>query len=202
MLPRQLDCDWRTLSRCPVCTALVHLVRDGGLARRPASPLPHARIGYHVNGWGDECYMNHRAAPAWDEPTTRAAVSGRSMGVCEYCSAAPAQEMHHRKARSVGGKWHPANIIHLCCGCHRRCTSPAGPEREWAEYVGLVVHGYEDPAKVPVLRGVITWPIRRVGHHTSEGGGDVLLLTDDVTGGLNDEYRPTARDRRTKRRHA
>lgn len=144
--------------------------------------------------------MSSRAAPTWDEATTRAAVQGRSQGICEMRCGNLAAEMHHRKGRGVGGRWHPANIIHICAPCHRRCTSPAGTEREWAEYVGLVVHGYEDPALVPILLGVRDMTARRVGHHTTNSCGEVLLLTDEVTGGLNDEYRPTARDRRTKRR--
>lgn len=144
--------------------------------------------------------MSHRAAPAWDETTTRAAVWGRSMGVCEYCQAEQATDMHHRQGRGVGGKWHPANIIHLCRTCHGRCTSPAGENREWAEYVGLIVSSYEDPAKVVVLRGLRDMTARRVGHHTSNSCIEVLQLTDEVTGGLDDPFRPTSTDTRTKRR--
>lgn len=173
------ESDWRTLTACPFCGAWVHLVRDYDLRTRRAAP--HARLSRHVNEWGEDCIMGHRPAPPWDEPTTRAAVQGRSMGVCEFCRRDLAAEMHHRKSRGVGGKWHPANIIHLCGRCHRHCTL----YRDWGYLVHLLVQSHEDPAALPIELPT----------------GELLWLSDEVTGGLNDPDRPTARDRATKRRH-
>ena len=178
---------WRTLSICPVCLGWVHLVADPFLADRPASPLPHARIDSHPNGWGEECFMVHRAAPPWDEPTTRAAVHGRSMGVCEFCQAARATDMHHRISRGVGGKWHPANIVHLCRACHEKATK----YRDWAYLVGLVVLSHEDPAAKPIERPSGVGVGRGIPRPV-----DLLYLTDEVTGGLDDDHR-----QRTKRRY-
>lgn len=172
--------EWRTLTLCPVCLGMVHLTPDARLAANMARPAPWARLVPHTDGWGRTCYMSHRSAPPWDEPTTRAAVYGRSMGVCEYCQAERATDMHHRLARSLGGKWHPANIVHLCRGCHARCTSPAGEQRQWARHVGLLLESWEVPADTPVHQGT----------------GGFLWCSDNVTGGLNDEHRP-----RTKRRN-
>lgn len=113
----------------------------------------------------------------WDEPTTRAACQGRSMGVCEYCRERRATEMHHRMSRGVGGKWHPANIIHLCSTCHLFATL----EPIEAHGVGLVVWSTEVPADQPV--------------HTPLG---VLWLTDEVTG---EREEPARKRPRTTRAH-
>ena len=82
--------------------------------------------------------------PVWDEAGTRRAVAGRSGGKCELCCGARGAEMHHRKNRSQGGGWHPANIVHLCVACHVRVTrAPA-----WARGHGMTVQRNEDPAAV------------------------------------------------------
>jgi 5-methylcytosine-specific restriction endonuclease McrA len=86
----------------------------------------------------------------WDERTTREAVKGRSGGICELCRHR-ATEMHHRKARGMGGgrgKWSPANILHLCGSCHRWATrNPlAAYER------GVSLRDYDIPDWVPVTR--------------------------------------------------
>jgi 5-methylcytosine-specific restriction endonuclease McrA len=101
--------------------------------------------------------MSGKPAYEWDERGTREAVSNRSNGICEYCQSAMATEMHHRLARSLGGGWSPGNIIHLCWKCHRRCTSPSGDQRVWAQRVGLLLQSTEDPNRVPVTRVEQLW---------------------------------------------
>lgn len=140
-----MDDRWNLLTVCPVCRGLVHLRYES----------PRQVLGRHEDGIGVRCPMSYRQPGPWDEPTTRAAVQGRSMGVCEYCSAAAATDMHHRKSRGVGGKWHPANIIHLCRDCHSWAThhpSEAGAEAG----VGLILGANDKPGLIPVqtkLRG-------------------------------------------------
>jgi 5-methylcytosine-specific restriction endonuclease McrA len=111
----------------------------------------------HVNSAHADCPMSGQPAFEWDERSTREAVTGRSNGICEFCSQMMATEMHHRLARSLGGGWSPANIIHLCWKCHRRCTSPSGDKRVWAERAGLLLRTGEDPGRVPVVRITQLW---------------------------------------------
>lgn len=88
---------------------------------------------------------------AWDEPLTRAAVTGRSGGICEWCRQDQATDMHHRINRSQGGWWSPANIVHLCRFDHATVTNIP----TWAKIVGLSVDPFSggqstDPATVPI----------------------------------------------------
>jgi hypothetical protein len=58
--------------------------------------------------------------------TTKSTVEQRSGGVCELCGCAPASNIHHRRARGMGGTRravHTASwLLHLCgsgtTGCH------------------------------------------------------------------------------------
>lgn len=80
---------------------------------------------------------------------------------CEVCGGfVNDYEMHHRKFRSRGGRWTPANCLLLCKPCHGGATI----EKLWASTRGLNVHSWEDPRAVPVQ---LWW---------SE---DMLLLNDD-----------------------
>lgn len=90
----------------------------------------------------------------WDERLTRTAVRGRSLGWCEWCGKLPGTDMHHRRNASQGGKWHPANILHLCRGCHHAVT--VNPD--WAHMCGLTLRAGQDPATTPVVDpGVRDW---------------------------------------------
>ena len=120
---------------CPVCLMPADTDRFGVV-------LPHP------DSAGVECVMTGKLGPSWDETSTRPAVEGRSGGICEYCSAHLAKDMHHRKSAGVGGQWHPANIIHICRGCHRFITE----HPNWAWKLGLIVKSTEDPAQRPVTR--------------------------------------------------
>jgi hypothetical protein len=139
---------------CPVCCQGITENgggRYGGTVRR------------HHDTAGRRCPMSGQPMPVWDEAGTRRAVTARSGGICEWCSAARGAEMHHRKNRSQGGGWHPANILHLCVACHGRVTrSP-----DWARSQGLTVLEHQDAAAV--------W--------CSKFSGQLWLPSDQVTAG-------------------
>jgi 5-methylcytosine-specific restriction endonuclease McrA len=53
--------------------------------------------------------------------SVRAAVVERAGGKCERCGLWPTWgHAHHRKPRSLGGKWTVENIILLCPSCHAK----------------------------------------------------------------------------------
>lgn len=81
-----------------------------------------------------------------NERNARKLVYARSNNVCERCGRRRASEAHHRKNRSQGGQWTPANLLHLCTLCHRDVTiSPRiAYEQGWA------VPSYADPIATPV----------------------------------------------------
>ena len=80
--------------------------------------------------------------------TVRKAVRARSGGICECGCGRPAQHVHHRKLRSQGGRHELPNLLHLSHACH--AAAHGNPERSYA--LGLIVHGWADPADVPVVR--------------------------------------------------
>ena len=89
-----------------------------------------------------------------NERECRRVVGERSGLICEFCFAARATDMHHRVNRSQGGAWEPANIVHLCRGCHHRVT--VGPA--WGLANGLHVPGEQAPEEVPIVHaGKATW---------------------------------------------
>ncbi|WP_396902778.1 hypothetical protein [Mycolicibacterium sp.] len=84
---------------------------------------------------------------AWNETLTRQAIKqGRSMGRCEYHRSHDATDMHHRRNASQGGKWHPANIFHICRELHHEITT----NPEWAVSVGLSLRAGQDPANTSI----------------------------------------------------
>lgn len=116
---------------CPVCCQ--GIVEAGG-ARG-------ALVREHDDNAGKLCPMSGEPMPAWDEKSTRRAVAARSGGICEFCRRARGADMHHRQSRGVGGRWHPANILHLCRACHGRATR----EPTWAHAYGLRCDSTEAP---------------------------------------------------------
>lgn len=120
---------------CPICL-------------QPAETDRFGIVEKHVDSVGHDCPMGGRVGPTWNEDATRPAVAGRSGGICEYCSAHPAQDMHHRKSLGVGGRWSPANIIHICRRCHRFITE----HPNWAHSLGLIVKRAEEPSERSVTR--------------------------------------------------
>lgn len=82
----------------------------------------------------------------------RTLVYARSGGACEaallgWCGIRAA-EWHHRKARSLGGRWDASNGMHLCRYCHAWITeNPAGAaERGW------YLTARQESSAVPVKR--------------------------------------------------
>jgi len=84
------------------------------------------------------------------EAHARLAVYRRSRAVCEVCGNRPGQSWHHRKNRSQGGRWTPANGLHVCgdgtTGCHGWIG--ANPAESYKN--GWLVRSTFDPAAIPV----------------------------------------------------
>jgi hypothetical protein len=120
---------------CPVCL-------------QPIETDSQRTVPRHEDTLGNPCPMSGRPGPDWDERSTREAVPGRSGGSCENCTLARAQDMAHRRASGLGGRWSPANILHLCRRCHRR----AHDYPTWAHSVGLRLKEGEDASQRPVVR--------------------------------------------------
>lgn len=58
-------------------------------------------------------------------------VRDRADGTCEGCGERSAEQMHHRRFRSRGGKHVVANLVHICHLCHGRAHGP-NPPAGWA----------------------------------------------------------------------
>jgi 5-methylcytosine-specific restriction endonuclease McrA len=96
-----------------------------------------------------------RRAVAWDPE----ADEHGTFFPCECCGVwTNAYEMHHRKFRSRGGLWTPANIILLCPMCHDNATN----ERPGAWNLNVASH--EDPSATAIKLWYASKPV---------------LLTDD-----------------------
>lgn len=136
---------------CPVCLLIVE-THDGGITDK------------HCDTIGHICKMSGKPMFTWDQVSTRAAVNGRSAGICEYCRRRRATDCHHRISAGTGGKWSPANILHLCREDHSYFTDH--PEEAYP--MGIMVYSHTDgeltdPSVIPVVQ--------------IDGGG--LWLTDD-----------------------
>lgn len=107
---------------------ITQLLRDVGCStRRPGRPREHG---------------------AMSENSGRLKVRARSRGICERCAKRRACEWHHRRNRSQGGDWSPANGVDLCTPCHAWIT-----EHPAACYViGWLVPNGASPEQWPVLR--------------------------------------------------
>lgn len=81
-----------------------------------------------------------------DEKSTREIVYERSQGVCEICGRQRATDASHRKARSQGGLWSPANILSLCHGDHMWLHRH--PQK--AMMLGAFVSRDKEPIEIPV----------------------------------------------------
>lgn len=89
----------------------------------------------------------NRAKVTAAERNGRKVTRSRSGGICEIDGNNTAAECHHRKNRSQGGTWSPANLLDLCTECHQRATvNPAlARERGWS------VLSTDDPAEMSVF---------------------------------------------------
>lgn len=74
-------------------------------------------------------------------------IRGECQARLEGCSGW-ANHRHHRKLRKQGGSDGPENLVDVCWSCHRKIH--AEPLRSYE--LGLLVHSWEDPAEIPVLR--------------------------------------------------
>ena len=92
------------------------------------------------------------------------AVIERSGGKCEamgtfFCDG-PAQQLHHRRMRSQGGKHTVQNLLALCASCHSWVHRH--PKESYR--LGWLVRSVKDPLEVPVqYRGLTS-------HLDAEGG--------------------------------
>jgi len=127
------------MTLCPVCLAEIEPTKLG------ANTLP--TVNQHMDSIGRICPMSGQEMPVWDEYATRRAVKGRSSDICEYCSSARATDMHHRISRGVGGWWSPANIIHICRGCHGWFTD----HPDEAYQYGVSLRRSQEPELVPMM---------------------------------------------------
>jgi hypothetical protein len=92
--------------------------------------------------------------PAAAENKGREDVYARSQGWCELqirvCTGR-GEEWQHRKNRSQGGTWDPANGLHVCSACHRYIHQHPTEAAE----KGWTVKESGDPRTTPVwIRGV------------------------------------------------
>jgi hypothetical protein len=78
----------------------------------------------------------------------RTLVYARSGGRCEAGCGGIGQEWHHRKARSLGGRWDASNGMHVCRPCHAWIGEHAIEAGGKGWYLGA----REDPSAVPMLR--------------------------------------------------
>lgn len=94
------------------------------------------------------------------DPTrkTRAIVLDRDEHRCVVCSTSQGLQIHHRRARGMGGTRrpdtnHPQNLVTVCAHHHQWIET----HRVWATGHGLLVKQSEDPAAIPVTtwRGVV-----------------------------------------------
>jgi hypothetical protein len=148
---------WELMTVCPTC-----LIDNRLDVHYGAGGQPWANYPVHLDSRGQRCAWSQQSVPLWDEASTRPTVAGRSGGVCEYCRAARASEMHHRITRGAGGGWYPSNILHLCNGCHRKATL----NPRWAQDVkrGISCRAGRPVSQTPVVRydGSVLWLVDNV----------------------------------------
>lgn len=85
-----------------------------------------------------------------DEKRTRLLTRERSGGLCEVCLIQRATNASHRKARSQGGLWSPANVVDACGSGTTGCHGWIEHNPEAARRLGLRLRRDEDPLVVPV----------------------------------------------------
>ncbi|WP_051898626.1 HNH endonuclease [Sciscionella sediminilitoris] len=97
-----------------------------------------------------------------NETRARQIVKDRAGLWCERCGYVQAAEWHHRKNRSQGGHWAPANGMWLCSPCHRYVTE----HPDEAVRFGWACRSWMNPAAVPVLTAWHGWVLLDdLGHY-------------------------------------
>lgn len=148
--------------RTPLKSGGKPLARGKGIGRqcadpKPAKAKPRRKTGKHIG-----------------EAHARATVRERSGGRCEVANRAVctgrAAEWSHRKNRSQGGRWTPANGLDACSPCHLWITEhPVGAREK-----GWNVSREADPLRVPV------WTVHGLVVLDDVGGLTPSLPLDDV----------------------
>lgn len=105
------------------------------------------------------------------EKYTRSILRIRSDGLCERCGR-HGTTVHHRKNRSQGGRWTPANCVALCGDGTRGCHGWVTEHPEKAHEQGWTVWSFEDEYN----EGVELW----------QAGGQSVLLNIDGSWELED----------------
>ncbi len=85
------------------------------------------------------------------EHQARRRVYERSEAACEVCGNQPGQSVHHRKNRSQGGRWTPANLLHVCGDGTRGCHGWIGANPAESYRNGWLVRGTGEPSAIPAL---------------------------------------------------
>ena len=105
-------------------------------------------------------------------PLVRAGIKVRALGRCERCRATDPRDIHHRRARGMGGTSEPwvnaaANGVYLCGDCHAwaEANFTAAQESGWR----ISLHSDLTAAEVPL--------IDLYGRHFSLG--DDLSVSDE-----------------------
>lgn len=93
---------------------------------------------------------------------TKELVLDRAAGFCEACGIGRPEQLHHRRARGMGGSTAddtniPANALAVDARCHALIES----QRALAIDRGWLVRQGQDPAEVPVLRHGADWVLLR-----------------------------------------
>lgn len=92
----------------------------------------------------------------------REIVTERAQNHCECCGVGRPEQLHHRRARGMGGSSAddtntPANALAVDARCHALIES----QRALALDRGWLVRQGQDPAEVPVLRHGSDWVLLR-----------------------------------------
>jgi 5-methylcytosine-specific restriction protein A len=97
-------------------------------------------------------------------PAVKAMIEARSLGLCEVCAMHPAEVIHHRRPRGMGGSRDPvtnspANALHICNVDHdliegRSVLNHWGNRvhgsRKESFIKGWLVRPHDDPREVAV----------------------------------------------------
>jgi hypothetical protein len=89
-----------------------------------------------------------------NEAKTREIVGKRSGGWCEMCGIARANSVHHRRNRSQGGVWSPANCVDVCGDGTRKCHGWATENPAAAHEIGFHLENGEMPELTAIVSGL------------------------------------------------
>lgn len=106
----------------------------------------------------------------------RAAVMARADGKCEICGIGARLEVHHRLARSHGGKHEVENLLALCgWGNHTGCHGKAHSDSLRYVHGWAVRTGYDPGAVLVLYRGKLCWLLADGGLTSMERGRNGVI---------------------------